>query len=120
MKGVLALAAAAEAATGLAVLADPALVVRLLFGTEIGAAGLMVGRFAGIALIGLGIACWPGGSARQPHYGMLVYGALVTLYLGYVGLAGMAAGVLLWPAVAAHVLIVALLMWTLRRGAKHA
>lgn len=120
MKGVLALAAIAEAATGLAALAAPELVVRLLFGAEIAGAGILVGRFAGIALIGLGIACWPGSSGRQPHYGMLAYGALATLYLDYVGLAGSSAGMLLWPAVAAHVLIVVLLIKSLRRGANHA
>lgn len=96
MKGVLALAAIAEAA------------------------GILVGRLAGIALIGLGVACWPGGSPRQPHVGMLAYGALATFYLLYVGLAGDGAGVLLWPAVAAHALIVALLIVALRRGADHA
>ena len=120
MKGVLALAAIAEALTGLAVMVDPVFVVELLFGAELAGAGILVGRFAGVALIGLGIACWPSGSARQPHYGMLVYGALVTLYLLFLGVAGGGGGVLLWPAVAAHGLIVALLGMGLRKGASHA
>jgi hypothetical protein len=60
---------------------------------------------AGIALIGLGIACWPG----PPLIGMLTYSAAVTLYLAYLGLAGSFGGVLLWPAVVLHLLLVALL-----------
>ena len=36
-----------------------------------------VARVAGIALIALGIACWPG----PPLVGMLTYSAVVTLYL---------------------------------------
>lgn len=120
MKGALALAAIAEAATGLAALADPSLVVGLLFGAPLTSAGVMVGRFAGIALIGLGIACWPDSSGRQPHYGMLVYGMLATLYLLYVGVVGHGAGVLLWPAVVAHVLIAAMLIIGLRKEAAHA
>ena len=66
-----------------------------------------VGRVAGIALIALGIACWPGPS----RIGMLTYGALVTLYLAYLGLAGGYGGVLLWPAVVLHFALTALLAW---------
>jgi hypothetical protein len=117
MKAALALAAIAEAVTGLAAMVDPVLVVGLLFGAEIASAGILVGRFAGIALIGLGVACWPGGSPQQPHIGMLTYGALATLYLLVVGIVGGGGGVLLWPTVAVHVLIVALLFAGLRRGA---
>ena len=64
-----------------------------------------VARVAGIALIGLGIACWPG----PPLIGMLTYSATVTLYLAYLGLAGGLGGVLLWPAVILHLALTALL-----------
>ena len=67
-------------------------------------------RIAGIALIGLGVACWPNGSARQPLHGMLTYGAFAALYLAYVGVRGQGAGVLLWPAVVVHVILVILLV----------
>ena len=66
MRIVLALAAAAEAATGLVLFAYPPIVVRLLFGAEISGAGELVSRVLGIALIGLGVACWPSRSPRQP------------------------------------------------------
>ncbi len=55
----------AEAGTGVLLLAWPPIVVRLLFGAEISGAGVIMSRFAGIALIGFGVACWPGNSAFQ-------------------------------------------------------
>jgi hypothetical protein len=107
-KNVLALAAAAEAGTGVILLAWPPVVVRLLFGAEISGAGVIMSRLAGIALIGLGVSCWPGNSVHQPLNGMLTYSALAMLYLSYIGVRGEAVGVLLWPAVVAHVVLVVL------------
>ncbi len=95
MKKVLIFAAVAEAATGLALLIVPSLVGQLLLGEELTGVAIPVARVAGIALIALGIACWPG----PPLVGMLTYSALVTLYLAYLGFAGGLTGVLLWPAV---------------------
>jgi hypothetical protein len=105
MKGALVLAAVGEAATGAALLVVPSLVGKLLLGVELAGAAASVARVAGIALIGLGVACWPG----TPRAGMSTYGAGVALYLSYLGLAGGASGVLLWPAVVLHVVLTALL-----------
>jgi hypothetical protein len=41
---------------------------------------------------------------------MLVYSTGVALYLGYLGVAGLAHGPLLWPAVAVH-LVLSLVLW---------
>src|SRR5512136_97485 len=101
MKQVLIFAAVAEAATGLALLIVPSLVGQLLLGEELTGVAIPVARAAGIALIALGIACWPG----PPLAGMLIYSALVTLYLAYLGFAGGWAGVFLWPAVALHAVL---------------
>jgi hypothetical protein len=109
-KNVLALSAAAEAGTGLLLLGWPPIVVRLLFGAEIDGAGVIMSRIAGIALIGLGVCCWPADSAFQPLNGMLTYSTLATLYLGYIGVRGEMAGLLLWPAVVVHVVLVVLLV----------
>ena len=116
MNKIVGLAALAEVGTGAILLAYPQIVIRLLFATEIGGVGIVVGRFAGIALIGLGAACWPGNSVRQQIYGMLAYSTLVTLYLIVVGLGG-AVGILLWPAVVAHAAIAILLVraWLAKR-----
>ena len=102
MKKVLIFAAVAEAATGLALLIAPSLVGQLLLGEQLTGIAIPVARVAGIALVALGIACWPG----PPLVGMLIYIAWVTLYLAYLGFsAGGLAGVLLWPAVVLHLLL---------------
>jgi hypothetical protein len=105
MKKVLVFAAVGEGATGLALLIAPSLVGQLLLGEELTGIAIPVARVAGTALIALGITCWPG----PPLLGMLTYCALVTLYLAYLGLTGGLIGVLLWPAVALHVVLSILL-----------
>jgi hypothetical protein len=105
---VLILAAVGEAATGVALLIVPSLVEQLLFGTELTGVAIPLARMTGIALIALGVACWPG----TPLVGILTYSAAVTLYLAYVGFAGGLTGILLWPAVVLHVILTALLLLT--------
>jgi hypothetical protein len=112
MKKVLVLTAVAEVATGVALLIIPSLVGQLLFGAALTGIAIIVARVAGIALIALGVACWPG----TPLVGMLVYSAAVTLYLAYVGVAGDATGILLWPAVVLHAILTALLARAMVKG----
>ncbi len=112
MRSVLALAAFGEAATGVALLLVPSLVGQMLLGAELTGIAVTVARVAGIALVALGVACWPG----PPLLGMLIYGAAVTLYLAYLGAAGGATGMLLWPAVVLHAILTALLTRELARG----
>src|SRR5262249_3644371 len=107
LKWPLALAALGEAVTGLALLIAPSLVGRLLLGADLTGVAVPVARVAGIALIALALACWPG----SPRLGMLVYGAAVAMYLAYLGVVDGLVGVLLWPAVVLHVILVALLGW---------
>jgi hypothetical protein len=108
MKRVLILAAVGEAATGLALLIVPTLVGQLLFGEELTGVAIPVARVTGMALIALGIACWPG----PPIVGMLIYSAAVTLYLASVGYAGGLTGIGLWPAVVVHAILTFLLART--------
>jgi hypothetical protein len=95
-----------ETATGLALIVAPSLVGRLLLGTELTGVGMPVARVLGIALIALGIACWPN---RPALCGMLINGAAVTLYLSYLGIRGNWVGPLLWPAVVLHAVLTMLL-----------
>lgn len=83
----------------------PSLVGQSLLGEELTGIAIPVARVAGIALIGLGIACWPG----PPMVGMLTYNTVVTLYLAYLGFAVGLTGILLWPAVALHFVLSILL-----------
>ena len=105
MKNVLIVAAIGEAGTGLALLIVPSLVGQLLLGEQLAGVAISVARVTGIALIALGIACWPG----PPLVGMFAYTVSVTLYLAYLGFAGGLTGVLLWPAVILHVILTVLL-----------
>jgi hypothetical protein len=106
MKRALIFAAVGEAGTGLALLIVPSLVGRLLLGEDLAGIAIPVARVAGIALIALGVACWPG----PPRAGMLTYSVAVMLYLAYVGFAGGLSGILLWPAVILHGILTALLI----------
>jgi hypothetical protein len=113
MKKVLTVAAVAEAAMGLALLIVPSLVGRLLFGEELTGIVIPVARVLAIALIALGAGCWPGSTALC---GMLTYGALVTVYLTYLGIRGERVGFLLWPAVVLHGVLTLLLSRAWRKA----
>ena len=106
MKQLLALTAIIEAATGLALIITPSLVGRLLFGAELTGIVIPIARVLGIALVALGVACWPG---RTALCGMLTYSILATLYLAYLGVIGRWVGPLLWPVVALHGILTVLL-----------
>ena len=107
MKNILNFAAVGETTMGLALLFVPSSVGQLLFGERLAGTGILLGRFTGIALIALGVACWPG----PPVAGMLIYSAGATLYLVYVGFEGGSTGIFLWPAVVLHLVLTAVLAW---------
>ena len=115
---ILAFAAVVEVGTGLVLMFDPAIVVTLLLAVDVSGAGTQLGRFFGIALLALGLACWP--SRRRAESGppafqaMLIYNVLIALYLAYLGTVGHLGGLLLWPGVALHAVVALLLVWTWR------
>jgi hypothetical protein len=108
------IAAIAEAATGLALVVVPSLVGQLLLGAELTGVAIPVARVTGIALVALGIACWPG---LTPLCGMLTYSLLATAFLAYLGIRGHWVGPLLWPAVGLHAVLTVLLTrsWLAKR-----
>jgi hypothetical protein len=112
MKKVLTVAAVIEVATGLALMIAPSLVGRLLFGEELTGIVIPVARVLGIALLALGVGCWPSSTALC---GMLTYSALVTLYLLCLAIRGEWVGPLLWPVVALHGILTVLLAWASQR-----
>jgi hypothetical protein len=57
---------------------------QVLLGEDLAGVAIAVARVGGIALVGLGLACWPG----PPLVGILTYSAAVALYLAYVGFTG--------------------------------
>ena len=112
---VLLFAAMVAIGTGLALMSDPAFVTRLLVGAEVDGVAGVLGRCFGIALLALGVACWPrDGAAVSTFVGMLIYNLLIALYLAYPGTIGHMAGLLLWPVVALHAEVAGSLLWTRR------
>ena len=105
----LGVAAVFEVLTGVALLLVPTIVVRLLLGSTPGGEAVVIARGGGISLLALGIACWPVGAGSLNLLGMLTYTALVGVFLASLGLRGQAKGVLLWPAVIAHVVLMVVL-----------
>ena len=113
---VLGVAAAIEAVTGLVMILFPQVLIRLLLDADVAGAGIVVGRVAGIALISLGLGCWMGrqdASGSWPIAAMLIYNALVAIYLTLVGFGTEFVGILLWPAAALHAALTALLAYPL-------
>ena len=105
-----------EAATGLALLVAPSMVLELLFRTAlIEAAGLTVGRVAGVALLTLGIVCWlarkqaAGGGGKDAVTAMLIYNVGVVAVLVFAWSDLTPVGIAFWPVVLAHIGLAALL-----------
>jgi Ca2+/Na+ antiporter len=117
-KKVLAFAAVVEVGTGLVLMIDPAIAVRLLLGAEVSGVGPLLGRCFGIALLALGLVCWPARPRAESDsrviQAMLIYNGLIALYLAYLGTVEHLEGWLLWPAVALHAVVALLLVWTWR------
>ena len=108
---VVLVSAAIEVATGIALIADPDFVARLLLGVSLSDSGIAVGRLAGLGLLSLGLACRPGGDDATPQVlgALFTYNLLAALYLGYLRVGGGFVGYLLWPACALHALLALLL-----------
>ena len=118
LRRVLVFTTVVEMGTGVAFMADPAIVVTLLLGADVAGTGIPLGRCFGIALLALGMACWPshesGAGTRPARRAMLAYNALIAAFLAWLGIAAHMAGVMLWPAVVLHAVVAALLAWAHR------
>src|SRR6267154_3126005 len=122
MKRFLTLTAIIEAATGLALIAVPAIVVRLLLGAEISGASIPLGRVAGAALLALGVACWLARDDTQSRatrglaVAMLIYNIAATAFLAFAGIGLGLHGVALWPVVVLHAAMAVWCVASLRRS----
>lgn len=97
----------------------PRIVVTLLIGNEEPLDEMPLARVAGIALLTLGLACWPSPQnavSSPPVRAMLTYNALIALYLSYLFTVGHLGGLLLWPALVLHAVVALLLIWAGRSG----
>ena len=103
-----------EVLTGLGLVVVPSLLARLLFGSDMNAAGEVTGRIAGLVMVCLAAGCWPHivESGRQALVPLVVLNWLATAFLVVTGLIGANVGVLLWPAAALHLILAVLLTWS--------
>lgn len=109
MKLLLILAAVIEAVAGLALLLIPTVSVSALLGIPLDTpTGLVAGRIAGAALVGLAIACWQArnGERGSPATGvveaMSFYNFAAAMVLVYAGIRLNLRSALLWPAIVLH------------------
>ena len=119
MNRLLAVTALIEAATGLALLAVPSFVVRMLLGEALdGPISLTVARVGGVALLTLGVACWFARNDSQSRAAkglvsaMIIYNLGLALILGRAGFMLQTPGIALWPAVILHSVMA---VWSVRR-----
>ncbi len=82
-----------ETLTGLALLATPALIARILLGTDISTpVEFTLTRVAGSAILSLGLTCWLARNDRISQasrallFGMLIYNISVFVSLAYFGI----------------------------------
>jgi hypothetical protein len=124
LKLLLRLTALIEIATGLALLAVPAVVIQILLGAEITGATVPLARVAGVALLALGVACWLGSydtqscASRGVVSAMVIYNVGVVFVLASVGKHWSPVGVALWPTVILHVAMAAWCVASLARSRK--
>lgn len=109
MRTLLVVTAVIEAATGLALLGLPLLVVSLLLGGSLDTpAALVVARVGGAGLLSIGVACWLARNDQQSRAArglvaaLVLYNVAVVSVLVYAGLGLGLSGIGLWPAVALH------------------
>jgi hypothetical protein len=101
-----------EAATSLCLLFLPAVLFAVLLGLEhVTVETIFVGRIAGGALLGIGVASWMAAAdTLMPAQlgllsGILIYDAAASMLLAFAGAVLKMNGVLLWPAVGLHAVL---------------
>jgi hypothetical protein len=104
-----------EAATGLALLLAPALLIEVLLGAAPDTlVGMTVARVAGAAVLSLAVACWfgredvAGKAARGLVAAMLFYNVAVVAILAFGWVRHGISGIAFWPVIVGHV---ALAVW---------
>lgn len=118
LRRLLVFCAVLEIGTGIALMIAPEMVAAMLVRGQINELATLLGRCMGIALLALGLACWPQRQAGPPSgaafRAMFLYSTLIALFLGYVGAVAHLGGPLLWPAVGLHGAMALSLVWTCR------
>jgi hypothetical protein len=124
LKAFLLITAIGEGLTGVLLLLLPAVPLALLLGLQAAAPETaLLARVAGCALIAIGLTSGMARDAaasqalRAILAGILVYDVAVAVVLAYAGIGLRLVGILLWPAVALHLILAVWCLTELRRGA---
>ena len=101
------IAAWVEIIVGFSFLLVPNAQSQLIFGVTPEGIGGIWARFAGVALIGLGISCLPANLAgtRQGVRGLLIFNIGATIFFAWVAVATPFQGLILWPVVILHAVL---------------
>jgi hypothetical protein len=97
-----------ELPAGIALIAAPSRVAKVLISAGLTPGGEALGRLGGCALFSLAIACWPRGDVdhTQPIRALFLYNLMAACYLGYLKIGGeFSSSFLLLPACALHGLL---------------
>ncbi len=98
-----------EVLTGVGLIVAPSLLARLLFGSDLNAAGDATGRISGLVMLCLAAGCWPRAAEAHALAPLMALSWLAAAFLIITGLIGANVGVLLWPAAALHLILAVLL-----------
>ena len=100
-----------EVLTGVGLIVAPSLLARLLFGSDLNAAGEATGRISGLVMLCLAAGCWPRAASAESHALMPLAALswLAAAFLIVTGVIGANVGTLLWPAAALHLILAILL-----------
>jgi hypothetical protein len=112
-RSIIRVAAWLEVIVGAVVLTAPDVACLLLFGARRTGVEVPLARFAGIALVALGIVCLPstaGASRWSVVLGLLTFNFGVAVLFAWLGVASMFRGLLLWPAFILHAVLAAALL----------
>jgi hypothetical protein len=117
-KALLVLSSSLELATGLAAIASPGFLTRLLFSADLTSAGEAIGRVCGFGLLSLAIACLPrdGENHTQAARALFLYNALAFCYFGYLRVVGEFSSFLLLPVCLVHGLLTLLFVRPVYEG----
>ena len=101
-----------EIVVGITFIAVPDIPCRLLFAATPESLAIPLARFAGVGLLGLGIACLPSKRVepnRGAVLGLLAFNVGAAIFCAWVAVATSFRGFLLWPAAVLHAVIAAAL-----------
>jgi len=99
------LASTIELITGATLLLLPSVVMQQLFSSSASAAGEQLTRLYGLALIGLGIACWGSPCSPPGRRGLLIYNCSAAVLLLILAGTDLSGGAAVWAGAALHVVL---------------